>query len=325
MEGGGHQLGHHIGFSIRKVQRTANIPDSATGCHCAKSSDLRHSIRTILTHHIVNDFATAFLAEVRIEVGHTDTLGVQESLENQCVLHGIYFRNVHTVRHNGSRAGATARSNGNAGFLGIADKVPNDEVVVHIPHSTDNADLILQPLHIVGRRIGIAFPEAIHTQLAEIFFIGVALRYRERGQMVLIEYEFQVTPIGDPAGIFESLRHMGEQLAQLLLALEVEFLGLEFHTVFVIHGFAGLYTQQNILHRRILTAQVVGIVCDHQRHTGLPGESQHALIYRLLLPDTMILEFQIEIALSKDAFHLQSIGPGIVVRFVQQILLHTAG
>ena len=40
-----------------------------------------------------------------------------------------------------------------AGFLGIADKIPNDEIVVHIAHLADDANLILQSLGIFCRRI----------------------------------------------------------------------------------------------------------------------------------------------------------------------------
>ena len=142
--------------------------------------------------------------------------------------------------------------------------------------------------------------------------------------MVFVKYKFQVTPVGDLNGIFKGLRHIGEQLLQFLLALEVKFLGLEFHTVFIVHRLTGLNAQQNILHCGILTAQIVGIVGDHQRHSGLTGDPQHALVHRLLLLDAVILQLKVEIAFSKDAFHLAGIVPGIFVFFIQQILLNTA-
>ena len=137
-------------------------------------------VGTIFAHDILNDLATALLAEVRIEVGHTDTLGVQESLKDQRVLHGVDFRNVHTIGHNRSRTGATAGTHRNSGFLGIADKVPDNEIVVHIAHTADDADLIFKSLHIAFRCLRITLPEAVHTELAEIFFIGIAFRHRER-------------------------------------------------------------------------------------------------------------------------------------------------
>ena len=143
MQCGRHQLCHRIGLRIGEVQHSAHIADGTTGSHRTEGGDLCHMVSAVFAHHIVDHFTTAFLAKVRIKVGHTDTLGVQKTLEDQRVLHRIHFGDVHTVRHDGSSAGATTGTYGDAGFLGIANKIPDDEIVVHIAHPADDTDLIL--------------------------------------------------------------------------------------------------------------------------------------------------------------------------------------
>ena len=177
----GNQLCHHIRLRVAEIQRTAHITNCATGCHSTEGSDLRHMVGTVLLHNILNDLTTALLAEVRIEVGHADTLGVEEALKNQRVFHGIHFRDMHTVCHNGSRTGATARAHRNPLFFCVANKIPDNEIVIYISHPADNANLIFQPIHIFRRCVGITLPEAIHTELAEILFIGITFGHRERG------------------------------------------------------------------------------------------------------------------------------------------------
>ena len=325
MQGGGHQLGHHIGFGIGEIQRTAHIPDGATGCHGAKGGDLRHMVGTVFAHHILNHLAPAFLAEVGIEVGHADAFRVQKPLEDQRILHGIHFCDMHAVGHDGCCTRATARTDRDPLFLGIADEIPYDEVVVYITHPADDTDLVFQPLHIAFRRVGVPLPEAVITQLAEVFLIGVALRHRERGQMVLIEHKFQIAHIGNLLGVGESLVAVGEQLAQLFLALEVKFLCLEFHAVFFVHGLAGLDAQQHILHVGIFLAQIVGVIGDHQGQARFPCHAHHALVHRHLLLDAMILQFQIEMLRAEDPCHAQSIGLGSLIIFSHQVLGHAAG
>ena len=140
----GNKLCHRIGFSIAEIQSSANITDRASCRHRTEGRNLGNMVRAVFAHNILDHFSSAFLAEVRIEVGHTDTFGVQKPLENEGVFHGINFRDVHTVCNNGSRAAATTGTNGDAVFLGVADEIPNDQIVVDIAHSANDADLVFK-------------------------------------------------------------------------------------------------------------------------------------------------------------------------------------
>ena len=316
----GHSLGHHIGLGIAKIQSSAHIPDGTAGSHGAEGSDLGHMVGTVLFHDIVNNFAPAFLAEVRIEIGHANPLGIQKSLKNEGIFHGVNFRDVHTVGNDGSSTGATARTYGNARFLGITDEIPDDEIIIHIPHAANNIDLIFQTVNVCLGRILIALLKALIAELAEVFLVGIALRHRERGQMVLVEYKFQVAHIGNFNRILKSLVAVGEKLTEFFLALKVKFLSLEFHTVGIVHGLAGLDAKQHILHGGIFPAQIVGIICNHQRKPRFPGKAHNTLVHRPLLLNTVILQFKVKAVLAEDIRHGKGVLPGGGIVVLQKIL-----
>ena len=325
VQSGGHQLRNNIRFGIAEVQCTTHVTDGTTGSHGTEGSDLGHMVGTIFPHNILDHFTTALLTEIRIEVGHGHTFGVQESLENQRILHGVHFRNVHTICHNGSGAGTSARSNRDSLFLGVTDKVPDDQIIVDIAHAGNDANFVFQTVQIFFRWIFISLLEAVITDFPEIFFVGIALRHRKRGQMIFVKHEFQIAHIGNLNSIFKSFVAVGEQAAQLFFALDIKFLGLEFHAVGLVHGSAGLDAQQDILHFRILFPEVVGIIGYDQGQTGFPGQTQNTLIDHTLLVNAMVLQFQIESLRTKNMRHLQSIIFGRLIIFVHQVLGNTTG
>ena len=66
-------------------------------------------IRTVFAVDVVDDLLSAFVAEVHIEIRHTDALGIQKALENQVVADGVDIRDAHAVSGNTARAGAASR------------------------------------------------------------------------------------------------------------------------------------------------------------------------------------------------------------------------
>ena len=315
---GGHQLGHHIGFREGEVQRPAHIPDGAPGSHGAEGDDLCHPVGTILAVNIVDDLPPALLTEIRIEIGHTHPLRVQEPFEDQAVFHGIHFRNVDAVGNNGACSGTTARTHGNARLFCIVDKIPDDQVVVYITHRADDADFILHPLPVFLRFLRITLPEALITELAEVFLVGIALRHRVGGQVILMKGKLHIAHIGNFLGIGKGLVAAGEQSAKLLLAFQVELLGFEPHPVLIVNGLAGLDAQQHILHIRVLFAQIMGIVGDDQGKPLLPGKALQALIHRALGFDAMVLKLQIEPVRTEHFTQPQSVFPGALVILVEK-------
>ena len=320
MGGGGHQLGNHVRLGIGKVQRPAYVPDGAPGGHGAKGGDLGHMVGAILAHDVLNDLRPPLLTEIRIEIRHTHPFRVQKPLENQGVLHGVYFRDVHTVGRDGAGTGATAWADRDPLLLGIADKIPDNQVVVDITHGADDADLILQAVFIFLGLLGIPLLKALIAKLPEIALVGIARGHREGRQVVLVEGKFQVAPIGDLHRIFKGLREPRKQDAKLFLAFDVEFLGLEFHPVLVVHGFARLDAKKHILHFGVFLAQIVGIVGDDHGKPRLPGQPLNALVYRALLINAVILKLQEKVSLAENVGQFQGVFLGPLVVLPHQAL-----
>ena len=108
--------------------------------------------------------------------------------------------------------------------------------------------------------------------------------------MILMENEIQVTLLGDAYCIFKSILTAGKEFLQFLFAFQIEIIGRKPHPVFIIHTFARLNAQQNILHLGILPAQVVGIIGDHKRQPCFPGDAADPLVHSLLLAEAVILK-----------------------------------
>ena len=118
---------------------------------------------------------------------------------------------MHTVGRDGACAGAAPRADRDALLLGVADEVPDDEVVVYITHAADDTDLVFQSVSIFPGLVGVALPEAVIAELSEIALVGVAFRHREGRQMIFVKGKFQIAPIGNFRGIFKGLVKPWEQ------------------------------------------------------------------------------------------------------------------
>ena len=206
-----HQFRNHIGFGVGKIQRPAHVPDSAPGRHGAEGGNLGHMVGAVLAHDVLDDLRAALLTEIRIEIRHTHPFRVQKPLENQGVFHGVHFGDVHTVGRDGAGAGATARADWDSLLLGVADKVPDDEIVVYITHAADDADLVFQSVSIFLGFVGIPLPEPVIAKLPEIALVGIPWRHREGGQVIFVEGKFQIAAVGDFCRVFKGFRESREQ------------------------------------------------------------------------------------------------------------------
>ena len=58
----------------------------------------------VLPVDVVDDLLTALIAEIDVKIGHTDALGVQESLEDEVVADGVDVSDAYTVSRDAARA-----------------------------------------------------------------------------------------------------------------------------------------------------------------------------------------------------------------------------
>ena len=290
VQGVGHQLGDDVHIGVGHIQHPAHVPDHAPGGHGAEGDDLSHMVIAVFAADVVHHLAPAGIAEVHVDIRHTHPLRVQEPLKVQTVLHGVDIGDAEAVADHGPRRAATARSHRDAHAFGVAHEVGYDEEIVGKAHFLDHVLLVFQlaPVFVI-----IAVPGLV-ALVAQLFQIGKAvipLRQLEFRQVVLAEGKFKVTHLRDFLGVFQCALVALEQLRHFLLAAEVEVLRLVAHPVFIVHRFAGLDAQQDVMGLGVLLPEIVGVIGADHGDTGLLMDLQDRLVHDLLITDAVVLQF----------------------------------
>ena len=93
----GDQLGEPVHLAEAHLQHPADVLDRRARAERVEGDDLRHLLAAVLLGDVLDDLAAAVHAEVDVDVGQADPLGVQEALEQQAVLQGIDVGDAHRV------------------------------------------------------------------------------------------------------------------------------------------------------------------------------------------------------------------------------------
>ena len=312
-----HLFCHNIHALVGHSQHTAHIADGVAGGHGAKGDDLGHMVCAVLAVDVVDDLLPPLVAEIHVEIGHTDAFGVQKALENQVVADGVDVGDADAVGRDAACAGATARAHRHALTLGVVDVIPDDEVVVGIAHLLDDADLIVQAVFVSLRHVGaVAVLQTFPAEFLEKILIVHAAGGLVIGDLGVAELEIKIALVGDLLGVLAGFRHHGEQLVHFIRRFDVEFIGLELHAVGVLHGFARLDAEQDGLHLRVLFAQVVGIVGGYHGDARFPRQLDELRQNDVVFFEAVVLQFNIVIALAEEVAVPQgrALGPVIVAR-----------
>ncbi len=97
VELGRHQLGYAVNIAVVHLERPTDVPDSGACGHGAERDDLRDSVGPVLVRDVIYDLAASLPAEVDVNVGHGDALGVEKPLKQQVVPERIDIRNAQAV------------------------------------------------------------------------------------------------------------------------------------------------------------------------------------------------------------------------------------
>ena len=91
------KLRNTVAFSVRNLKHTRNITHCRTGCHSTKCHDVCDTFCTVLIGTILNHLVTTGILNVDIDVGHTNTIWVQETLEKEVVLEWVKLGNTNRI------------------------------------------------------------------------------------------------------------------------------------------------------------------------------------------------------------------------------------
>ncbi len=146
-------FGHHRGEAIDafkgNIQHAANVFDRRLGCHRPKGADLGDGCFAVFFADVLDDFLTAILAEVDVDIGRLRAVRVEEALEQQIIFERADMAQLQDIADDRPARGAT-RPGGDAPADGEADEIPSDEEIAGETHFADDREFVLQPF--LGRR-----------------------------------------------------------------------------------------------------------------------------------------------------------------------------
>ncbi len=278
------QLGQAIAEHVGHVQHPAGVAHHGLGAQRAEGGDLAHGGATVFFLDVVDDAFAVVLAEVDIEVGHRDPLGIQEALEQQVVADRIQVGDAERVRHQRTGARTPARADRHAVVLAPVDEVLHDQEVAGEAHLDDGLAFPAQAFVVLlalGRALGFireqeghALFQALFGQLHQVVVQRHAVGRGEVGQARLAQHQAEVAALGDLDRIGQRRGHVGKATRHFLGTEQVLFLAEAAHAARVGQDLAFGDANTGLVRLEFVFVQELHRVRGHNRQAGL-GRQAH--------------------------------------------------
>jgi hypothetical protein len=151
IENAGHHFGDALDIGERDFEDAAHVFDGGARAEGIERDDLRHLLAAVLLRDVLDHFAAAVHAEVHVDVGEADALGIEEALEEQTVLQRVDVGDLHRVADQAAGGRSAARAYRDAVIFRVADEVPNYQEVAGELHVLDHLDFAIQALGVLGK------------------------------------------------------------------------------------------------------------------------------------------------------------------------------
>jgi hypothetical protein len=289
-------------------------------------------LAVVLLLHVAQDLAPAVHAEVGVDVGHRDPLGVQESLEGDLVLDRIDVDDAEGEGREAARGRAATRADRDATLAGEADEVPDDQEVSRVSAARDDVELVAEPLLVAPqplrqRRLrvpGQPLGEPPSREPLEVPVHGLARGNLELRELELAGLEHEAAAFGDLERVPYGDGHVVEELEHLPRVLDVEARAVELEALGVVERLPRLNAEQRLVRMGVARVQVVGVVRSDQREPELLVHVEQLAVHRILRGDPVALELQVE-PVPEDALVGLELLPGLAHAPVQDRARHARG
>ena len=142
----GHQFRQAVALREGELLHAGNVLDGHLGRHGAERHDLGDALLAVFLHAVAQHVGAAVLIEVDVDIGQRNTLGVEETLEQQVVFQRVDIGDLQAVGDHRTRGRTTAGAHRDPHFAGGADVVPHDQEVARETHPLDRIQLVFEPL-----------------------------------------------------------------------------------------------------------------------------------------------------------------------------------
>ena len=112
-----HHLGEALHIGERHFEHAAHVLDGGARAQRVEGDDLRHLLAAVLLGDVLDHLAAAVHAEIDVDIGHADALGIEEALEEQAVLQRVDIGDRHGVADQAAGGRSAARTHRDAHAL----------------------------------------------------------------------------------------------------------------------------------------------------------------------------------------------------------------
>ena len=302
-------LGQALAHVDRVVQNACGVVDGLLGLNGRVGDDVGDLLGAVELANVLHDLEAPLIVEVHIDIGHLGTLRGQEPLEHQAVLERIERGDVHGVGDDSAGSRATAGADADAVVLGPLHVLGDDQKVGGKALVADDLVFVLKALFDVDATdlarspvVAVVLTQAFLALAAELALVRLAgIEQREARQDDGVPVQLHVAFVGDLERVVAGLGAIREHRPHLLLGLHVELRAGHAHAVGVVDLGVHANAHDDVLHGRILAAQVVEVVSGDDLDTHLLGDIDERTVH-LLVGQTVIggnavfLNLDIEVA-----------------------------
>ena len=295
-----NHLGDRVRLSIGQIKNTRDVANDAAGCHGAERDDLHNTVTAVLAHDVVDDLLASLEAEIHINIGHGDSLGIQESLKEQIVAERIEVGDAQRVGHDRTCRRASSRTYRNPVIPRKFNIVPHNKEIIHEPHVPDRLQFVGQSVFDLFRDRMIALLDTLMAQLVQIGPGIIAVRNVEFRELSLAEGDRDIASLRDFLCVSDCLRHKAEQRGHLLGRLYIILAALVAHAVLVHDLLSCLDAEKNVVGINVLFVGVVAVICTDEREALLVMHTDKLPVHMLLFGNAVVLKFKEEIVLTEN-------------------------
>ena len=293
-------LGDRIDLCIRKVHHTAYITDNTPRRQRTKSNDLNHAVITVLTANIINHFLSSFETEIHVDIRHGNSFRIQETLKQKVITDRVKLCDPKRISNQASCRRATSRSYHNVMISRIPNKIPHDQEVIHVTHVFDRGKLVIQAFFQLFGHWLVTLFQPFETKFIQIFPGSISLRNIKFWQFGDTKLNLYMTPLCNLMRILQSLCRIRKKPFHFLRRFYIILPAIISHSVFIGQFLTCLKAQQYIVRLCILCQCIMNVIGRNQFDPCLTVHLEQLLIYILLLGNSMILQFQEKVSLSKN-------------------------
>ena len=304
-----NHLGQTLAHVDRVVQNARGVVDGLLGLDGRVGDNVGDLLGAVELPNVLHNLEATLIVEVHIDIGHLGTLRGQEPLEHQAVLERVERGDVHGVGDDSACSGTAAGADTDAVVLCPLDVLRDDQevrgkalvadylvFVFETVLDVDAVDLARRPILAVVLAQALL---ALATELALVRLAGV--EQREARQDDGVPVQLNVALVGDLERVVAGLGAIREHCPHLLLGLHVELRAGHAHAVGVVDLGVHADAHDDVLHGRILAAQVVEVVgsddLDAHLFSNVDERTVHLLVGQAVVGgDAVFLDLDVEVA-----------------------------